>query len=91
MLLATMWNSIKDIFKPIHCKICEKKCYTAIGMVWHLWSKHGIKITGRDFKVLAVHNLLTRLVVGGLCAVFFIPLLVLKFVLLPLKYLYEIL
>ena len=91
MLLATMWNSIKDIFKPIHCKTCKKKSYTAIGMVWHLWRKHNIKITRRDFKFLAIYNLLTRLIIGGLCAIFFIPLLVLKMVLLPLKYLYEIL
>ena len=91
MLLATMWNSIKDIFKPIQCKTCGSKHYTAIGMMWHLWKKHGIKITGRDLKFLALYNLLTRLVIGVLCAVFFIPLFVLKLVLLPLKYLYEIL
>ena len=91
MLLATMWNSIKDIYKPIQCKTCKKECYTAIGMVWHLWRKHGIKITRRDFKFLAVYNLFTRLVIGLLCAVFFIPLFVLKIVLLPLKFLYEIL
>ena len=91
MLLATMWNSIKDIFKPICCKTCKKECYTAIGMIWHLWRKHGIKITRRDFKFLAIYNLFTRLVIGLLCAAFFIPLFILKFVLLPLKYLYEIL
>ena len=91
MLLATMWDSIKDIFKPIHCKTCKKEYYTAIGMVWHLWRKHGIKITRRDLKFLAKYNLITRLIVGVLCAVFFIPLLVLKLVLLPLKFLYEIL
>ena len=91
MLLATMWNNIKDIFDPIHCKTCKSKHYTAIGMVWHLWRKHGIKITKRDFKFLAKYNLLTRLFVGVLSAVIFIPLFVLKFVLLPLYYLYEIL
>lgn len=91
MLLATMWDSIKDIFKPIQCKTCKKECYTAIGMVWHLWRKHGIKITRRDFKFLVVYNLFTRLVIGLFCAVFFIPLFVVKIVLLPLKYLYEIL
>ena len=91
MLLATMWNSIKDIFKPIYCKTCNKKSYTAIGIVWHLWRKHGIKITRRDFKILAIYNLFTRLFFGLLSAVLFIPLFILKFVLLPLKYLYEIL
>jgi hypothetical protein len=91
MLLATMWNSIKDIFEPIQCKTCKSKHYTAIGMVWHLWRKHRIKITRRDLKFLALYNLITRLFFGILSAVCFIPLLVLKIVLLPLYYLYEIL
>jgi hypothetical protein len=91
MLLATMWNSIKDIFEPIQCKTCKSKHYTAIGMVWHLWRKHNIKITKRDLKFLAIYNLITRLVIGVLCALLFLPLLVLKFILLPLHYLYEIL
>lgn len=91
MLLATMLGSIKNIFKPIHCKTCKSKHYTAIGMVWHLWRKHGIKITRRDLKFLAIYSLTTRLVIGVLCAVFFIPLFVLKVVLLPLCYLYELL
>jgi hypothetical protein len=91
MLLATMWSSIKDIFEPIQCKTCKSKHYTAIGMVWHLWRKHNIKVTKRDLKFLAKYNLITRLVIGVLCAVFFVPLFVLKFVLLPLYYLYELL
>lgn len=91
MLLATMWDSIKDIFKPIYCKTCNSKCYTAIGMVRHLWKEHGIKITKRDLKFLAIYNLMTRLVIGALCAVFFIPLLLLKLILLPLHCLYELL
>lgn len=91
MLLATMWSSIKDIFEPIYCKTCKAKHYTAIGMVWHLWRKHNIKITKRDLKFLAIYNLITRLVVGVLCAILFIPLFMLKFILLPLYYLYEIL
>lgn len=90
MLLATMWNSIKDIFKPIYCKTCNSKHYTAIGMIWHLWRKHGIKVTGRDLKFLAIYSLATRFI-GILCAVFFIPLLVLKLALLPLYCLYELL
>ena len=91
MLLATMFNSIKDIFKPICCKTCKSECYTAIGMVLHLWRKHGIKITRRDLKFLAIYNLATRLVIGVMCAVFFIPLFALKLVLLPFHYLYELL
>jgi hypothetical protein len=91
MLLATLLGSIKSIFKPIHCKMCKSKHYTAIGMVWHLWRKHKIKITKRDLKFLAIYSLTTRLIIGVLCAVFFIPLFALKFILLPLYYLYEIL
>lgn len=91
MLLATMRESIEVIFKTIYCKLCHKKFYTAIGIIWHLWREHKIKITGRDFKFLAIHNLLTRLIIGVSCAVFFVPLLVLKFILLPLHWLYEIL
>ena len=91
MLLATIFNSIKDIFKPIYCKTCGSKHYTAIGIVWHLWRKHGIKVTRRDLKFLAIYNLITRLVIGILCAVFFIPLFALKLALLPLHYLYELL
>lgn len=91
MLLATMWNSIKDIFKPIYCKTCNSKHYTAIGMVWHLWRKHNIKITKRDLKFLAIYNLITRLIIGILCVVFFIPLCYLKLILLPLYWLYELL
>ena len=91
MLLATLWGSIKNIFEPMHCKTCKSKHYTAVGMVWHLRKKHNVKMTRRDLKCLVLYNLITRLVIGVLCAVFFIPLLVLKFVLLPLHYLYEIL
>jgi hypothetical protein len=91
MLLATMWNSIKSIFKPMYCKTCNSKHYTAIGIVWHLWRKHGIKITRRDLKFLTKYNLITRLIIGVLCAVFFVPLLVLKVVSFPLYCLYEIL
>ena len=91
MLLATMWNSIKDIFKPMHCKTCGSQHYTAIGVVWHLWRKHGIKITRHDLKFLAIYNLITRLFFGILSAVLFSPLLMLKLVLLPLSALYEIL
>ena len=91
MLLTTLFNSIKGIFKPICCKTCKSECYTAIGIVWHLWRKHGIKITGRDLKFLAIYNLITRLIIGMLCAVFFILLFALKLVLLPFHYLYELL
>lgn len=91
MLLATMWHSIKDIFNTINCKHCNTSCYTAIGAIWHLWHTHGIKVTKRDLKFLAIYSLPCRLIIGVLCAVFFIPLLALKAVLLPLKYLYEIL
>jgi hypothetical protein len=91
MLLATMWSSIKNIFDAMHCKTCKSKHYTAIGMVWHLWRKHGIKITKRDLKFLAIYSLVTRLIIATLCAIFFIPLLVLKLVLLPLSFLYELL
>ena len=91
MLLATLWNSIKDIFKPIHCKTCNKKSYTAIGMILHLWRKHRIKITKRDFHFLIIYNLFARLYFGVSSAICFIPLLVLKFVLFPLTFLYEIL
>ena len=91
MLLATIWNSIKDIFKPMYCKTCKSKHYTAIGMMWHLWRKHRIKITRRDLKFLALYNLITRLFFGILSAMLFVPLLVLKFILLPLYYLYELL
>ena len=91
MLLATILNSIKDMFRPMYCKTCNSKHYTAIGMVWHLWKKHSIKITRRDLRFLAKYNLITRLIIGVLCVVFFIPLLALKVVLLPLYYLYELL
>ena len=91
MLLATMWNSIKDVFETIHCKTCKKEFYTATGLVWHLWKEHKIKITKRDLKFLAIYNLFTRLVIAFLCIVFFVPLLLLKFILLPLYYLYEVL
>jgi hypothetical protein len=91
MLLATMWSSIKNIFDAMYCNTCKSKHYTAIGMVWHLWRKHGNKITKRDLKFLAKYNLITRLIIGVLCAAFFIPLFALKLVLLPLYYLYELL
>jgi hypothetical protein len=91
MLLATMWRSIKNIFDPMYCSTCKSKHYTAIGMMWHLWRKHGIKITRRDFKFLVKYNLITRLIIGVLCVVFFIPLCWLKVILIPMYFLYEIL
>lgn len=91
MLLATMWNLIKEIFIPIYCKTCKSKHYTAIGAIWHLLRKHHLKITRRDFKFLIRYNLITRLIIGVLCAVLFIPLCCLKLILLPLYALYELL
>lgn len=91
MLIASLWNSIKDMFHPMYCNTCKSKHYTAISMVWHLWKKHHIKITKRDLKFLALYNLITRLFFGILSAILFVPLVVLKIVLLPLYALYELL
>ena len=90
-MLAFMWSIIRDTFCKFHCKLCKKKSMFAVEMVWHLHKEHGQKLTKKGAKFLLRYNLLTRILFSLIAIICFIPLLVLKLVLLPLYYLYEIL
>ena len=91
-MLAFLWSIIRDTFEKLHCKPCKKfKTISAIKLLWHLKKEHNITPNKGDIKFLLRYNLVTRLLLSLVAIVLFIPLLVLKFVLIPLKYFYEIL
>jgi hypothetical protein len=90
-MLALLWSVIRDTFAKFFCKSCKKKSMFAVEMVRHLHREHGQKLTKKDVKFLLRYNLLTRMLLSLVAIVLFIPLLVLKLVLLPLHYLYELL
>lgn len=94
-MLAFLWSIIRDTFGKLSCKLCDKKnkmkSVFATRLLWHLWKEHKVKPTKKDIKFLLRYNLVTRLFFSFVAIILFVPLFVLKFVLLPLKYLYEIL
>jgi hypothetical protein len=94
-MLAFLWSIIRDTFEKFCCKLCDKKnkmeSMFAVKMLWHLYKEHGQKPTKKDIKFLLRYNLVTRLLFSLVAIIWFIPLFVLKFVLLPLYYLYEFL
>ena len=94
-MLAFLWSVIRDTFGKLGCKLCDKKSKTktvfATYLLWHLWREHKVKPTKKDIKFLLRYNLLARLFFSLVAIILFVPLFVLKFVLLPLYYLYEIL
>ena len=94
-MLAFLWSIIRDTFGKLSCKACDKnnkmKSIFATRLLWHLLRKHKIKPTKRDIKFLLRYNLITRLFFSLVAIALFVPLFVLKFVLLPLYYLYEFL
>lgn len=90
-MLAFLWSIIRDTFCKFNCKLCKKKSMFAVEMVRHLHREHGQKLTKKDVKFLLRYNFLTRILFSLVAIIWFIPLLVLKFILLPLHYLYEIL
>ena len=94
-MLAFLWSVIRDTFGKLSCKLCDKKnkmkSVFATRLLWHLWRVHKVKPTKKDIKFLLRYNLVSRLFYSLVAIILFIPLFVLKFVLLPLYYLYEIL
>jgi hypothetical protein len=94
-MLAFLWSIIRDISGKLSCKLCDKKnkpkTVFATRLLWHLHKEHGIKPTKKDVKFLLRYNFLTRILFAFVAIVLFIPLFVLKFILLPLYYLYELL
>lgn len=94
-MLAFLWSIIRDTFEKFGCKLCDKKnkmkSMLAVKMLWHLHKEHGQKPTKKDIRFLLRYNLVTRLILSLVAVVLFILLLVLKFILLPLYCLYEIL
>lgn len=91
-MLAFLWSIIRDTFGKLNCKLCKNiKTVFAVRLLWHLHKEHRIKPTKKDIKFLLRYNLVTRLILSLVAIVSFVPLLVLKFILLPLYYLYELL
>lgn len=94
-MLAFLWSVIRDTFGKLSCKLCDKKSKMksvfATRLLWHLWKEHKVKPTKKDIKFLLRYNLVSRLFFSLVAIIWFVPLFVLKFVLLPLYYLYEIL
>ena len=94
-MLAFLWSVIRDTFGKLNCKLCDKKSKIksvfATRLLWHLWKEHKVKPTKKDIKFLLRYNLVTRLFFSLVAIIWFVPLFILKIVLLPLYYLYEIL
>jgi hypothetical protein len=94
-MLASLWSVIRDTFGKLSCKLCDKKnkmkTVFATRLLWHLRKVHKVKPTKKDIKFLLRYNLISRLFFSLVAIILFVPLFILKFVLLPLYYLYEIL
>lgn len=94
-MLEFLWSIVRDTFEKFSCKLCDKKnkmkSMLAVKMLWHLYKEHGQKPTKKDIKFLLRYNLVTRLILSLVAVILFIPLFVLKVVLLLLCYLYELL
>ena len=94
-MLAFLWSIIRDTFEKFSCKLCDKKSkmksVLATRMLWHLWKVHKLKPTKKDIKFLLRYNLVTRLLLSLVAIILFVPLFVLKVVLIPLYYFYEFL
>lgn len=91
-MIGFLWNHIlRDTFLKLNCKHCKYKSVFAVAMLWHLFQKHKVKATKKDLRFLLRNNLLTRLLMSVVALPLFIICLVLKGVLLPFYYIYEIL
>lgn len=91
-MINFLWNSIlRDTFFKLNCKQCKFKSVFALAMLWHLFQKHKVKPTKKDLRFLLRYNLLTRLLMSALALPLFIVCVVLKIVLCPFFYIYEIL
>ena len=90
-MIAVMWNILRDTFYPIHCRHCKFKTLFGIAMVWHLTRTHKFKLSKRDWKFLVKHNFLTRLIKSAVLLPFFVVAVILKVILFPIYFFYEIL
>lgn len=90
-MIGTLWNILRDTFEPICCKHCKFKTLFAIAIVWHLTRTHKFTLTKRDWKFLAKHNFLTRILKSAVALPFFVVAVILKVILFPIYVLYEIL
>lgn len=90
-MIGTLWNILRDTFYPIHCKHCKFKSLFAIAFVWHLTRTHKFTLTKRDWKFLAKYNFLTRILKTVVAFPFFVLAVILKVILTPIYFLYEIL
>jgi hypothetical protein len=90
-MIATLFNVLRNTFCKFNCKQCKFKSMFSLAMVYHLYKKHHIRPTRKDFKFLIMHSLLARLIKSAIILPLFVVLVVLKVVLFPLYCLYEIL
>ena len=91
-MLAFLWSIISDTFGKLSCKLCNNmKTVFAVRLLWHLHKEHRIKPTKKDIKFLLRYNLLSRLLLSAVAIVLFVPLLIIKIILIPLYYFYEFL
>lgn len=86
-----LWNILRDTFESIYCKHCKFKSLFAIAFVWHLARTHKVKLTKKDWKFLAKYNFLTRILKSAVVLPFFVLAVILKVILAPIYFLYEIL
>ena len=90
-MIMSIWSILRDMFTPMSCRKCGYKSLSAFRMIHHLSKEYNIKPTKRDAIFLIKHNFITI----TLSTLVLIPLLitgvVLKIVLLPFYYLFELL
>ena len=91
-MISFLWNRIlRDTFFKLNCKQCKYKSMFAVAMLWHLFQEHKVKPTKKDLRFLLRYNLFTRLLMSAVALPLFVVCIVLKGVLLPFYYIYEIL
>lgn len=90
-MIRTLFNVLRNTFCKFNCKQCKFESMFAFVMVYHLYKKHHIRPTRKDFKFLIMHSLLIRLIKSAVVLPLLVVLVILRAILLPLYYLYEIL
>lgn len=90
-MLGYLLSIIKDTFEPICCRHCKFQTIFAFRMCRHIPKSHSAKLTKKDFKFLLKYNFITRVIKTVIALPLFAICFILKIILMPLYYFYEIL
>ena len=90
-MLGVFWSMIKNNYDIPQCKTCNGKLYTVLQSYLHFKKKHNIKLTIKDLRFIFKYNIFARFIKIVFGGVMFGILFLIKMILLPIYYLYELL